>query len=121
MSPLELSSYRQWKAFCPGSLTVRSQRWIQSSNVSQASIVLLILINDDTPETWGREVWGEAKKTGATRLWRSGNCRYGFAERNGVRLVEVEMECGDDLPPQIGKGSKFEIKAYPHSQGRGLQ
>lgn len=82
---------------------------------------LLMLISGDTPVTWGREVWGETKKTGTTRLWRSGNYRYGYAERNGVRLVEVEMECGDNLPAQKVQGSQFEIKAYPHSQGKGLQ
>ncbi|KAF4171738.1 hypothetical protein CNMCM8694_002092 [Aspergillus lentulus] len=53
---------------------------------------LLMLISGDTPVTWGREVWGETKKTGITRLWRSGNYRYGYAERNGVRLIEVEMK-----------------------------
>lgn len=82
---------------------------------------LLMLISGDTPVTWGREVWGETKKTGITRLWRSGNYRYGYAERNGVRLIEVEMECGDDLPAETVRGSQFEIKAYPHSQGKGLQ
>ncbi|OJJ57265.1 hypothetical protein ASPSYDRAFT_80205 [Aspergillus sydowii CBS 593.65] len=82
---------------------------------------LLMLISGDTPVTWGREVWGETKKTGVTRLWRSGNYRYGYAERNGVRLIEVEMECGDELAAETVKGSQFEIKAYPHSQGKGLQ
>ncbi|KAH6687426.1 hypothetical protein F5X68DRAFT_231894 [Plectosphaerella plurivora] len=83
--------------------------------------MLEIIVSGDTPVTWGREVWGECKKTGTCRMWRSGNHRYAYAERNGVRLIELEGEFGDDLPPRKRCNNNFEIKAYPDSQGRGLQ
>ncbi|KAH0333460.1 hypothetical protein KCU81_g9855, partial [Aureobasidium melanogenum] len=82
---------------------------------------LEMLISGDTPVTWGREVWGETKKTGITRLYRSGNHRYAYAERNGVRLIEIEGEFGDDLPEEVLKGHQFEIKAYPNLKGTGMQ
>ncbi|KAF5973796.1 acetoacetate decarboxylase [Fusarium bulbicola] len=63
------------------------------------TVMLEIIISNDLPVTWGREVWGEAKKTGTCRLWRSGDWRYAYAERNGVRLIEMQAKFGEDLPP----------------------
>ncbi|KAH7007362.1 hypothetical protein EDB80DRAFT_457159 [Ilyonectria destructans] len=83
--------------------------------------MLELLISGDTPVTWGREVWGEVKKTGICRIWRSGNYRYAYAERNGVRLIELQGEFGDDLPARTRENTAYEIKAYPHSMGKGLQ
>ncbi|EMT71660.1 hypothetical protein ACKLNR_004978 [Fusarium oxysporum f. sp. zingiberi] len=85
------------------------------------TFMLEIIISNDLPVTWGREVWGEAKKTGTCRLWRSGDWRYAYAERNGVRLIEIQAKFGQDLAPGIRDSVNFEIKAYPHAQGRGLQ
>lgn len=82
---------------------------------------LLMLISGDTPVTWGREVWGETKKTGTTRLWRSGDYRYAYAERNGVRIIEAQGIFGDELSSEVDHGYQFEVKAYPHSMGKGLQ
>ncbi|KAH7007370.1 hypothetical protein EDB80DRAFT_684608 [Ilyonectria destructans] len=87
----------------------------------RGTYMLEIIISGDSPVTWGREVWGECKKTGTCRMWRSGNYRYAYAERNGVRLIELEGEFGDDLPPRERNSCNFEIKAYPHSMGKGLQ
>ncbi|KAK1842596.1 hypothetical protein CCHR01_14783 [Colletotrichum chrysophilum] len=83
--------------------------------------MLELIISGDTPVTWGREVWGEVKKTGICRMWRSGSYRYAYAERNGVRLIELVGEFGDDLPARKREATAFEIKAYPHSMGKGLQ
>ncbi|RSL55024.1 hypothetical protein CEP54_009577 [Fusarium duplospermum] len=85
------------------------------------TFMLEIIISNDLPVTWGREVWGEAKKTGTCRFWGSEDWRYAYAERNGVRLIEVQAKFGEDLPPRVRDSINFEIKAYPHSQGKGLQ
>ncbi|KAF5009204.1 hypothetical protein FDECE_4569 [Fusarium decemcellulare] len=83
--------------------------------------MLEMLISNDYPVTWGREVWGETKKTDYVKMYRSGNYRYAHAERNGIRLIEIEGEFGDDLPPTKRSSTNFEIKAYPGSKGKGLQ
>ncbi|RSM20964.1 hypothetical protein CDV31_000011 [Fusarium ambrosium] len=61
-----------------------------------------------------REVWGEAKNTGTYRPWRSGDWRYAYAVRDGVRLIEVQAKFGEDLPPRVRDAINLEIKAYPH-------
>lgn len=35
-------------------------------------------------------------------------------DRNGVRLIEVEMECGDELPAKQVTEALFGIRAGPH-------
>ncbi|KAJ3455891.1 hypothetical protein MRS44_017373 [Fusarium solani] len=83
--------------------------------------LLELIVSGDMPVTWGREVWGEVKNTGTCKIWRSGNYRYAVAERNGIRLIELQGEFGDDQPPRVRENTAYEIKAYPHSMGKGLQ
>ncbi|EXK80055.1 acetoacetate decarboxylase [Fusarium oxysporum f. sp. raphani 54005] len=90
-------------------------------NGRPGTYLLELIVSGDMPVTWGREVWGEVKKTGTCKIWRSGNYRYAVAERYGVRLIELQGEFGDDQPPRIRENTAYEIKAYPHSMGRGLQ
>ncbi|VUC36384.1 unnamed protein product [Clonostachys rosea] len=83
--------------------------------------MLEMLISDDFPVTWGREVWGETKKTATVKIYRSGDYRYAHVSRGGVRLIEIEGVFGDDLPPTKHTSRSFEIKAYSGSKGKGLQ
>ncbi|RMJ04932.1 hypothetical protein CDV36_014397 [Fusarium kuroshium] len=78
------------------------------------TFILEIIISNDLPVTWDREVWGEAKNTDTCRPWRSGDWRYAYAVRDGVRLIEVQAKFGEDLPPRVRDAINFEIKAYPH-------
>lgn len=80
-----------------------------------------MLISNDMPVTWGREVLGEVKKTANIVLYRDGDDRFGYVERNGVRLVELEASLGPDEGPAEQVGHALEIKAYPSADGRGLQ
>lgn len=84
--------------------------------------MLTLFVSGDTPVTIGRELWGEGKKTGIAQLYVDGNDVYGFTERNGVRLMEITAELGPNLgPARSTQGMDFELKAQPHTTGRGLQ
>ena len=83
--------------------------------------ILTLLISNDMPVTWGREIWGEVKKTGDSRLFRSGNKLYAYGQRNGVRLVELTADLGPDLEPNVTEEVGYEIKAYPSATGIGLE
>ncbi|KAH8883547.1 hypothetical protein GQ53DRAFT_882304 [Thozetella sp. PMI_491] len=86
----------------------------------EGKYILTLLVSGDMPVTWGREVWGEIKKTGVSQLYRSGNARFAYGERKGVRLVEMSAEFGEDMPPNVEESIGYEIKAYPSSTGIGL-
>ncbi len=83
--------------------------------------MLTLYVSGDMPVTIGREMYGEGKKTGNAELYFDGKDAYGFAERNGVRLIEIDAEFGPDLGPLETSNWDFEIKAQPHVSGIGLQ
>jgi len=83
--------------------------------------MLHLVVSGDMPVTIGREMWGEGKKTGTARLYRDGNEFYGYAERNGVRLIEITADMGPDEGPYKGVVKDFELKAQPHTTGLGYQ
>ena len=87
----------------------------------EGTTMLVLIVSGDMPVTIGREMWGEAKKTGIAQVYMDGHEAYGFCERNGVRLIEIEARFGDDLGPSSSESYDFEIKAVPHSTGFGLQ
>lgn len=87
----------------------------------EGTTMLTLFVSGDMPVTIGREMWGEGKKTGTARLYRDGNEVYGYCERNGVRLIEVEAILGPDLGPQKREMFDWELKAQPHTTGFGFQ
>ncbi|MFL1526261.1 acetoacetate decarboxylase family protein [Pseudomonas sp. O230] len=88
----------------------------------QAGTTMLALyVSNDMPVSIGREMWGEGKKTANCQLYFDGDDAYGYAERNGVRLIEISAEFGPDMGPMSTSNLDFEIKAQPHVTGIGLQ
>lgn len=87
----------------------------------EGTTMLLLIVSGDMPVTIGREMWGEAKKTGTALVYMDGHEGYAYSERNGVRLIEIEAEFDEDTGPSSGSSWDFEIKAMPHSTGWGLQ
>ncbi|MCY1273687.1 Acetoacetate decarboxylase (ADC) [compost metagenome] len=87
----------------------------------EGTTMLWILVSGDMPVTIGREMWGEPKKTGNAQVYMDGHEFYGFAERNGTRLIEISAEFGENIGPVTFESLDFELKATPHVSGYGLQ
>lgn len=87
----------------------------------EGTTMLTLFVSGDMPVTIGREMWGEGKKTGTARLYRDGNECYGYTERNGVRLIEIEADLGPDLGAYSNVVKDWELKAQPHTTGLGFQ
>lgn len=83
--------------------------------------VLAMFHDSEAPIQFGREVFGEPKKLASARLERNGGSVHGWVERNGVRLIEVRAEVGEDLGPTVTDRSTFNVKARTAVDGRGLQ
>lgn len=73
---------------------------------------LTLIVSGDMPVTIGRELWGEPKKLGNTHLYRDGNDVYGYAERNGTRIVQIDASFTEDLGPQQVEGYALEVNGY---------
>ena len=89
-------------------------------NGLEGTTMLSLIVSGDLPVTIGREMWGEAKKSGTCMLYKDGNQVYAYAQRNGVRLIEIEADLEEENLPQDLTNYDFELKAFPHSSGYGL-
>lgn len=84
--------------------------------------MLTELISNELPVTIGRELWGEIKKTGNTRVYRDGNSCFGTAERLGHTVFEIHATIdGPEQGASEAKYHAFDIKMFPNSDGRGLE
>ena len=82
---------------------------------------LLMIVSGDMPVTLGREVWGECKKTGTVDVHHDDRRMYGYTDRMGTRLIEIEAEFGDDQGATKASDTLFEVKAQIDASGIGLQ
>ncbi|KAL0933306.1 uncharacterized protein CTRU02_212269 [Colletotrichum truncatum] len=82
--------------------------------------VLHLIVSESAAITWGRETWGEVKRDGKARLHSCGTLKSAFAERLGVRLIEIEADFTTPLEPEQVEWFDFEVKAFPNAQGTGL-
>jgi acetoacetate decarboxylase len=82
--------------------------------------MLILVTTGDMAVTIGREMWGECKKPGVSMVYMDGNDGYGFTQRHGQRLIEIDAEFGPNQGPEKENAYDFEIKAFPHTSGIGL-
>lgn len=119
--PLALASVGRWQSWACGEFDTACIYVAARHNGIDGYYNLTMLVSGDMPIAWGREVWGEAKKSAAMRLHRDGNDFYAFGERHGVRLIELEAELGPDQGAGESIGHSFEVKAHPSADGAGLE
>lgn len=87
-----------------------------------ASYTVVLYIAPDMPVVYGREFWGESKKAGTVQIYKCGSDVYAFAERGGIRLIEMEGILDSDEGIQEGdRYYNLTVKCTPHAQGFGLQ
>lgn len=88
----------------------------------EGAYILQSLHSTEAHVVGGREVWGGPKKLGNARVYHDGDRHYAYSERNGIRLVEIEVETkGPDHAPQTTRGKSFAVKMVPHPSAKGLQ
>lgn len=74
--------------------------------------------------TWIREVWGEPGKAARTGLFADGDHRFGYTDRHGARIIEVEAELGEEqvgAEPMDMPGHYFEVKLLLSARDGGLE
>lgn len=119
-NPIGTISVSSWESKLCGEFECSAVSLQAKHEGVEGKYFLTLIVSGDLPVTWGREIWGEIKKTGDSKLFRSGNRRYAYGERRGVRLIELTAEFGADLEPTLEESIGYEIKAYPSATGLGL-
>lgn len=115
-----LISISTWESNVCGDFELASVSVRCECDGREGYFVLSLIVSEDFPIMWGRESWGEVKKRGKPRLFCSGRRRYGYCERRGVRLVELEADFDTDVPAEASTWRSFEVKAIPSAQQAGL-
>ncbi|MFF3573379.1 acetoacetate decarboxylase family protein [Nocardia jiangxiensis] len=83
---------------------------------------LIQLISGELPVIIGRELWGETKKFGTSRIYKDGVSFFGTSERLGHTVFELEAEItGEEQAPKVVNTHGFDIKMFPGSNGSGLE
>lgn len=82
---------------------------------------LAMYLSGDQAITYGREMWGEAKKAAEFRLDASEDWRTGTVTRGGVQLISIAAEFETDSGPTTTVADAFEIKSSVAADGRGIQ
>ncbi|KAI1617147.1 acetoacetate decarboxylase-domain-containing protein [Exophiala viscosa] len=115
--PTGLISISTWESNVCGSYELSSVSVRCKVDGETGYYVLNLIVSEDVAITWGRESWGEIKKQGKPRLFRSGTRRRGYCERRGVRLIEMEADFDRDLASETSEWLSFEVKAFPGTLG----
>jgi acetoacetate decarboxylase len=120
-TPLVRAMVGTWQSNCVGDYNGGSLYVAAKYGDIEADYVLAMYISTYSAITFGREIFGEAKKMGTGALTRKGSRMSGYVERDGVRLIELEADLQTDLGPSKSKGTNFNIKTVPATDGRGLE
>jgi acetoacetate decarboxylase len=76
----------------------------------EGDYVLTMFMDNDLPLLFGRDLYGEPKKIGVSKLYRNDGHMSGRLERGGVRLVDIEAELDEDSGPTTVLGRNFNVK-----------
>jgi acetoacetate decarboxylase len=87
----------------------------------EGGYVLVIYMDVEPPIVFGRDLFGEPKKLGASGLVRDGDHVRAWVERHGVRLIDLRSDLGEDRGPSRSERTTFNFKARTAAHGRGLE
>ena len=87
----------------------------------EGGYALAMWMNTEASVRFGREMFGEPKKLASTNLIRSGKGVHAWIERDGVRLVDLHAELGEDLGPDHAIRPAFNFKSRTAANGIGLE
>lgn len=125
--PLELtdSTVRamvgRWQSNCVGDFEGGALYLPARHQGVEGEYVLAMYMSSDAAIIYGRELFGEPKKQGTTRLHRGRQRMIGQIERHGVIIIDLEAELLIDRGPSSTTGANFNIKATPSCTGVGLE
>jgi acetoacetate decarboxylase len=119
--PLVLATVGRWGSNCVGDFAGGAIYVAARFGDLTGAYTLAMYMDTDAALIFGRDVFGEPKKLGRSRLERSGSHMRGWVERMGVRLIEVEGDLTTELGPAELERARFNVKAVPSANGHGLE
>jgi acetoacetate decarboxylase len=100
----------RWRSNCVGDFDASAIYVSARYGDVAGDYVLTMFMDTDVPMLFGRDLYGEPKKIGTSKLYRNGGHMSGHLERGGTRLIEIEAELEEDSGPISVLGRNFNVK-----------
>lgn len=108
--PRVTAQVSRWRSNCVGDFDA-SAIYVSARHGDVAGdYVLTMFMDSDVPMLFGRDLFGEPKKIGTSKLYRNDGHMSGTLERGGTRLIRIEAELADDSGPTTVLGRNFNVK-----------
>ena len=120
--PMVTAMVGRWQSNCAGDFEGGAVYISAKYGEYEGTYVAAMYMDTDTAILYGREVFGEPKKQAKNKLYRLGNKIYGWVERKGVKIIELGAVLDKDIDiSEPAKLANFNIKAWPATDGQGLE
>lgn len=100
----------RWRSNCVGDFDASAIYVSARYGEMEGDYVLTMFMDNDVPMLFGRDLFGEPKKIGASKLYRNDGHMSGHLERGGTRLIEIEADLDEDSGPTTVLGRNFNVK-----------
>lgn len=110
----------RWRSNCVGDFTASAVYVSARHEGVDGDYVLTMFMDNDVPLLFGRDLYGEPKKIGTSKLTDDADRMSGRLERHGDVLIEIDAELGDDRGPVDVVGRNFNVKYELRPDGTGL-
>jgi acetoacetate decarboxylase len=100
----------RWRSNCVGDFDASAIYVSARYGDLAGDYVLTMFMDTDVPMLFGRDLYGEPKKIGTSRLARNDGHMSGTLERGGTRLIEIEADLDRDSGPTTVLGRNFNVK-----------
>jgi acetoacetate decarboxylase len=119
--PLVTATVGRWQSSCLGFFSGGVVNFAASYEGVAGSYLLAIYMDSEPATVFGRELFGEPKKSATSGLFRDGDLVQGWIRRHGVTLIALEAEIGEDLGSSASERYTYNYKARTAAGGRGLE
>lgn len=120
-TPLATATVGRWNSSCLGDFAGGVLSLGAMYDGVTGGYPLVIYMDSEPATVFGRELFGEPKKSATTGLVVEGDRVEAWIERHGVRLIELQAELTSDHGPSESARATFNYKARTAAGGRGLQ
>lgn len=108
--PRIVAQVSRWRSNCVGDFAASAIYVAARHGEVHGDYVLTMFMDSDVPMLFGRDLFGEPKKIGHSKLARNDGHMSGRLERHGVPLIEIEADLEDDLGSTTVRGRNFNVK-----------
>ncbi len=100
----------RWRSNCVGDFAASAIYVSASHRGVPGDYVLSMFMDTDVPMLFGRDLFGEPKKIGASSLHRNDGHMSGRLVRGGRPLIEIEADLGEDRGTTRVLGRNYNVK-----------